>query len=238
VAAAADSIIAERERGTWLGLIATPLSGWEILRAKMMAPIWRTRRSVLLFVGLWTVGTLAGAVHPLGLVASIASLTVMAGLSATVGLAASLHARRRGNESVVACLPFLLLLSGLAIALPGTIGVYFAAASACYLPVWSLLTYEDVHAIMRSGVFPLLGAPNGLKPGVDARLLAASWLLAMATLASLTALLVRSMCRGFDAAVGRPTRPQAPSDYDASSLGLDLQPVATCDAPAAAGVVA
>ncbi len=238
VAAAADSIVAERERGTWLGVIATPLAGWEILRAKMLAPIWRNRGAALLFVGFWGIGTLAGAVHPLGLFASIASLAVMAGFSAAVGVAASLRSRRRGNEGVVALLPFVLLLSGLAIALPGTVGAYLAAGLSCYLPVWSLLTYEDVHALMHSGAFPLLGAPNGFKPGVDARLLVASWLLGTTTMASLTAILVRSMCRGFDAAVGRPMRPRATAGRDGAGAGFELQPIGACEAPAPAGAVA
>jgi hypothetical protein len=238
VAATANSIVAERERATWLGLIATPLSGWEILRAKMMAPIWRGRGMAALCVGLWVVGTLAGAVHPLGLVASIATLVVTAGFSTAVGMAASLRSRERGNESVVALLPLLLLLSGLAVALPGTVGVYVAAGSACSLPVWSLWTYEDVYALVNSRAFPLLGASNGFKAGVDARLLLASWLLGTTAMAGVTAWLLRWMCREFDALVGRPTRPRASAGHDRNESGIEVPTVGACESPAVAGVVA
>ena len=44
--AAVEGVKRERERGTWLGLIATPLSGWEILRAMMVGPVLsRLRRA-------------------------------------------------------------------------------------------------------------------------------------------------------------------------------------------------
>ena len=42
---AAEGVAVEKDRDTWLGLIATPLSGWEILRAKMIGAVWRARCS-------------------------------------------------------------------------------------------------------------------------------------------------------------------------------------------------
>jgi ABC-type transport system involved in multi-copper enzyme maturation permease subunit len=240
VAAAADSIIAERERGTWLGLIATPLSGWEILRAKMLGPIWRTRGCILLIVGLWVLGSLAGSVHPFGLLASLASLLVIAGFSTAVGVTASLRARERGSESVIALLPFLLMLSGLAVVLPGFAGVYLAAGSSAYLPIWSLWTYEDIHALVHSGAYPLLGASNGLKPGASARLVMLAWLIGTTVMAGLTVILVRSSSRGFDALVGRPSRRPARAGWDGKRSSFDFQPLGPCDAtaPAAAASVA
>ena len=83
--AAAESVAAERERDTWLGLIATPLTGWEILRAKMLGAIWRTRGLALLMLALWIVGLLAGAVHPLGFLAALAGMVVSCGFLAAPG---------------------------------------------------------------------------------------------------------------------------------------------------------
>ena len=40
---AAMSVVVEQERDTWQSLIATSLTGWDILRAKMLAAIWRAR---------------------------------------------------------------------------------------------------------------------------------------------------------------------------------------------------
>jgi hypothetical protein len=238
VAATADSILAERERGTWLGLIATPLSGWEILRGKMLGPIWRTRGCVVLIVALWVLATLSGALHPLGLLASLASLIVIVGFSTAAGVTASLRSRERGSESVIVLLPILLLLSGLAVLLPGPVGGYVAAGSSSYLPIWSLLTYEDVHALVHSGAYPLLGASNGIKPGVSARPVMASWLTGMTVLAGLTFLLVRWSCRGFDAVVGRPVRATANTARGGMKSGFNLQPVGSCETPEAAPSIA
>ena len=60
---AAMSMIVERERDTWQSLIATSLTPWEILRAKMLAAIWRAREAGLMLIALWTVG-LAGGCRP------------------------------------------------------------------------------------------------------------------------------------------------------------------------------
>src|SRR5262249_28656971 len=57
--AAAEGINGERARNTWLSLIATPLTGWEILRAKMLGPVLRGRGGALTLIGLWTVGLMA-----------------------------------------------------------------------------------------------------------------------------------------------------------------------------------
>jgi hypothetical protein len=65
--AAALGVKRERERGTWLGLIATPLCAWEIVRAKMLGPVLSSLRGALTLIALWTVGLMAGAVPPPGL---------------------------------------------------------------------------------------------------------------------------------------------------------------------------
>ena len=95
----------ERERGTWLGLIATPLSGWEILRAKMLGPVLSRLGGALTPIALWTVGLMAGAVHPLGFLAAVTGLAVFAWfgsalgvtLMAMFGLVFLVTGRREGN---------------------------------------------------------------------------------------------------------------------------------------------
>ena len=64
---AAMSMILERERDTWHSLIATSLTAWEILRAKMLAAIWRARGAGLMLITLWTVGLAGGCRAPAGL---------------------------------------------------------------------------------------------------------------------------------------------------------------------------
>src|SRR5262249_11389954 len=63
--AAAEGLITERERDTWPGLLATPLTGTEILRAKMLGAFWKAREVILWIVASWVAAVLTGALHPL-----------------------------------------------------------------------------------------------------------------------------------------------------------------------------
>jgi len=69
-------VAAERERDTWLGLIATPLPGREILKGKILGSIWRMRGVAFLMPALWSVGLLSGSLHPLGFLAAVVLLGV------------------------------------------------------------------------------------------------------------------------------------------------------------------
>ena len=82
---AAEAVAAERDRDTWLGLIATPLTGWEILRAKMIGAVWKTRGVWFVMLALWALGLLSGAVHPLGFLAALASTAVSCGFLSASG---------------------------------------------------------------------------------------------------------------------------------------------------------
>ena len=68
---AAGSVTLERARDTWDSLIATPLDGRDILRAKMLGTIWKVRYGALLLFVLWSIGLLAGSVHPVGFGAAV-----------------------------------------------------------------------------------------------------------------------------------------------------------------------
>ena len=51
--ASASSVTIEREKDTWVSLTATPLTGWEILRGKVMGAIWNQRGFAAVLVFLW-----------------------------------------------------------------------------------------------------------------------------------------------------------------------------------------
>ena len=76
IAAASSSVTLERKRDTWLGLIATPLSGWEILRAKLPGALWYARGYFVTLIALWTVGLPGWRLHPVGFLAGLAELAV------------------------------------------------------------------------------------------------------------------------------------------------------------------
>ena len=71
VGMASEGIVGERARETWDSLIATPLTARDILRSKMLAALWRMRVLLAILLGLWTIGLIAGAIHPVGFVLSV-----------------------------------------------------------------------------------------------------------------------------------------------------------------------
>lgn len=205
--AAAESVATERERETWLGLIATPLTGREILRAKMLGSIWRTRMLAILMLALWMVGLLAGAVHPLGFLAALAGMGVSCWFLAALGVSVSLWSRDRGQATGRVLGPLMLSmgLGALPFILPGNASVLMAAGAIPFQAWASLLSYEDAHAAIRSGALPQFAAV-GIPSGVGARIGLAAWLISTTAQAVGAFLVTRSAVRGFDAAVGRPIR--------------------------------
>jgi len=200
VADAAESVKRERERDTWLGLIATPLTGWEILRAKMLGPVLRRLGGALTLIGLWTVGLMAGAVHPLGFLAAVTGLAVSTWFYSALGVSGSL--REGGMER--AGHPLALLVR-----LVVGVGVMFSLVAISVALAWtSLLSYEDVHAVVHSGAFPQFGA-TALQRMVGARTVVGVWVVGTTALGAWAFSVTRAMCRDFDVAVGRPTHPRA-----------------------------
>jgi ABC-type transport system involved in multi-copper enzyme maturation permease subunit len=90
--AAASSITLEREADTWVSLTSTPLTAWQILRAKVLGAIWNQRGfgAVLLF--LWSTAVLTGAVRPQHVLVSIFVVGILTCLVAAIGIYFSLHA--------------------------------------------------------------------------------------------------------------------------------------------------
>jgi ABC-type Na+ efflux pump permease subunit len=205
--AAAESVAVERERDTWLGLIATPLTGGEILRAKMLGSIWRTRGVAVLMLALWSVGLLAGAVHPLGFLAAVAGLGVSCWFLAALGVSVSMWSRDCGQATGKVLGPLMLSLGmgALPFLMPGTASVLMAAGTMPF-QIWaSLLSYEDLHAAIQSGALPQF-AVIGIQTGMGARIVLAAWLISTTAHAVGAFLLTRSAVRGFDDAIGRPIR--------------------------------
>ena len=198
ISATVESVKGERRRDTWLGLIATPLTGREILRAKMLGSFWKARESAFTLLGLWTIGLLAGAIHPVGFLASVAFLAISGVFYAALGL--SMVLRECDPEKA----PFEALAPLWAPVVLVAIG--FLTAGPLALAWASLLSYEDVEAVIRSGPFSPFGEST-LKDLMGARAVVAAWLAAFAIYAVGAVRLVRANERGFDAAVGRPVRP-------------------------------
>jgi hypothetical protein len=203
---AAETIVAERERDTWLGVTATPLTGREILRAKMLGAVWQIRDCVATLLVLWIVGVLAGALHPLGFLAALVSLGASIAFFAAWGVSASLWARDRA-QAINRAFVFALLISlagvSILLPLPAIFRCTLTAGSVPFL-IWSaLLSYEDVAAMFHYGIFPQLAWLSG-PLAANATQVLATWLLGTAAFIAGASVVVRAAFRGFDAAVDRP----------------------------------
>lgn len=193
-----ESVARERRRDTWTGLLATPLTGGQIVRGKVLGALWRGRETVAILLILWWLGLASGAVHPLGFLAVVAWVVVSGPLFAAMGVARALKPEDerwplapsrwpRAIATVVAGSCLLTLVPA-------------ALASA------SLFTYEDLRAAAAGGPFtPLEGWTLGRWLG--ARGVALTFLAALAATGAGAFLYLTSLSRSFDALVGRPHRP-------------------------------
>jgi ABC-type transport system involved in multi-copper enzyme maturation permease subunit len=73
---AAAGVAGERARGTWDGLLATPIDRASILRAKMLGAAWAVRWLVGLAVLTYLLSLASTALHPIGFVLATSSLAV------------------------------------------------------------------------------------------------------------------------------------------------------------------
>lgn len=203
VAAGAESINRERLRDTWLGLLATPLTGPEIVRGKSRGALWRSREAVGWLLTMWLLGIISGAIHPLGGLAVVAWLGISYPLYASLGVLAGLHSEKAKWPLDPAAWPRALAAVAGMMALIGLVPAILAAMA--------LFTYEEVQAAIHGGPVPwLVGA--GVAPWLSSRTVAVGWLFATAALALGTFRLHRSLGRSFDAEVGRPHRPSNDGD--------------------------
>jgi hypothetical protein len=106
--ASASSVTIEREEDTWVSLTSTPLTGWQILRAKVIGAIWNQRGFGAVMVFLWVMALLSVVPAP-KVLTSVALVGLLTWLVAAVGVHASLRATStsRALASTIATLCFL-----------------------------------------------------------------------------------------------------------------------------------
>jgi hypothetical protein len=211
---AAGGVTGERARETWDSLIMTPLSGLAILQAKRIGAIWKVRWAVFLLVVLWSVGLLAGALHPLGFVAALVLLGVSSWFMAALGTYASLVSRDTPQASSRTLVPVLLLTgSFVACYLPPRIAtVVMGSASAPFVNWLSLASYGDIDEVVKGretfGRLEDIGLYTYERP---LRVLA-TCLLGTAGFAAGAGWLSWAAVIRFDRAVGRPERARKPRE--------------------------
>jgi ABC-type Na+ efflux pump permease subunit len=145
--ASSSGLSSEREEDTWTSLIATPLGGLEIIRAKMIGAVWGTRVLGLLLLSLWLVGLATGAVHPLGFAAVILTTPVFLWFIIALGTYVSLKSKTTGR-ALVTTVAILFVLNGgyLMCCLPlQTDTPLIAVGVTPMIEAVSLLSYEDIN---------------------------------------------------------------------------------------------
>jgi ABC-type transport system involved in multi-copper enzyme maturation permease subunit len=145
--AGAVSVTSEHEQDTWVSLRTTLISEAEIIRAKLIGAVWAGRRLFLALGVIWTVGLLAGAIHPAGVLAATVALGVYAWFAAALGVFLSLKARNSTRALVGAVAVLLMLNGGYLVLFAGFRGgssILVMAGVTPFVEWASLLSYGDV----------------------------------------------------------------------------------------------
>jgi ABC-type transport system involved in multi-copper enzyme maturation permease subunit len=213
--AAAEGVAAERARGTWDSLLATPLDGREILRAKMVGAVWKARWGGLLLGVLWSAGLLAGSLHPLGVAAALTVLGVSTLFMAALGTYVSLIARDV-VQAMTRATATVVLLTGtfLACLTPSRItSVVLGAGSVPFVNWLCLVSYRDIRETVGEGTFDYL-TTMGIFTGEGPLCVLATCLIGTAGSAVAAAWLTVAALRRFDRLAGRPERAPAGDGCD------------------------
>lgn len=110
-ASAATTLCSEREEDQWLTLTSTPLSGPEILRAKMIGPIWALRPLLYLMATLWVLGLSVGSIHPLAVLACLVEMVAFSWFLTSLGTLFSLRAKN-STRALASTMALLIFLNG------------------------------------------------------------------------------------------------------------------------------
>ncbi len=229
---AAEIIELERRKETWNSLLATPLTARAIVQSALLAIVWRVRQPLAIQGIAWTIGLIAGAVHPLGFVLGLLNLAASVWLFGVWGILASVRAKHQGTAAAVSLnLPLLtLLFLALPFLLPGRFNsVLLGAGSHLFVGWMSLVSYGDVRAALHYAAYPPLEW-MGIGTGEGPFLALATCVLGIVAYAAGGWCAWRYAIAHFDRLVGRPWRaapaaasdPSDPSDRsDRAAAGLN-----------------
>lgn len=203
--ASSASLTSEQEEDTWISLVSTPLSGFEIIRAKMFGAFWSTRWMALFLLPLWGLGLISGAVHPVGIVLVGVETAIFLWFVAALGTFLSLYSKT-STRAMIRTLAILIVING--------------AYLMCFIPAQldtSLIAFgvtpmiEALSLVSSDDLWRTLGAVlGGYKPtGIPERSIDMVLTCALGTwiYAASAIVLTWMTISNFDTKVGRPARP-------------------------------
>jgi ABC-type Na+ efflux pump permease subunit len=203
-----EAIVGERARETWDSLIATPLSARDILQSKMLATLWRMRLILAVLLGHWMIGLVAGAIHPIGFLASVLVFGALIWLTLTFGIFISVGAKDLAVTTgpTMALLFFLTCAGALPLTLPVRLNsVLLGAGSPPFVAFLSLASYRDVRNAWSYPAFPFLQWMN-VATGEGPLRVAATCLLGVVIPTVAGFYLWRFSLNHFDRLIGRPCK--------------------------------
>ena len=206
---AAEGMFSERARETWDSLIATPLSARDILRSKLLAALWRMRVLLATLLALWTLGLLAGAIHPAGYVVSLFVVAAWTWLMLVFGISIAIAAKGKGDGDprTLGLVSALTGTMGLPFLLPaGMSSVLLGSGSPPFVAWLSLVSFRDVRNAWRFSVYPALQWMH-IFTGEGALSVAITCLLGIMIPTLWGIYLWRHALGNFDRLIGRPCKP-------------------------------
>jgi hypothetical protein len=189
-------------------LVATPLSGAEILKAKMLSSVWRMREVLAVLLVLWSLGLISGAIHPIGFALTLLSLVSSTWFFMAWAAGGALRAKglpNAGNSSLLLVL-FLICSGVLPFVIPTRFNsVFFGVCSPLYVSWMAQLSYRDVRNLLYYPAYPhLQWIGVGTEDGIIA--VAATCLIGVIFPAVAGLFLWRRALAQFDRLIGRPWR--------------------------------
>ncbi|MFO0938639.1 MAG: ABC transporter permease [Gemmataceae bacterium] len=121
----ASTVTSEKDRDTWISLISSPLSSWEILIGKWWGTVLSTRRFGWILLSVWVFSMLVGSVNPFMIIPTVIYLAVYIATFAWMGMLCSCTARNTLIASIRAMMVGLFF-SG---------GFWLLLACCCFMPM-------------------------------------------------------------------------------------------------------
>jgi ABC-type transport system involved in multi-copper enzyme maturation permease subunit len=108
----AGAVSGERDRDTWVSLMSTPLTAWEMLRAKWLGCLLGLRGGYFLLLAVWAMTLAVGAVDPPMILVTILFTAVYVSAFAWIGILNSITSRTTLIATVRALMISLFLAGG------------------------------------------------------------------------------------------------------------------------------
>lgn len=140
------AVSGERDRDTWISLIATPLTAWEMVRGKWLGCVLGLRKAYSIILLIWAIGLLCGAVDPPMIVVTAIYFTIYISAFAWLGILCSISARTTMIATIRAMM-IALFIGG---------GHWLFIMLCCMMPI-SLIARGSGLEVIESFLFLLLG---------------------------------------------------------------------------------